>query len=1722
MKTSSLFQQVGACLRPILAVCSMAALVSCGGGANDAPSASRNSTAKREQAMSLAVASLSQWSSLTTLTMVPISAANLPNGKVLLWSSSDQFADTPKNGFTYTTLFDPVTLEATDTTVSVTGHDMFCSGTTNLPDGRLLVNGGKNDEKTSIYDPATDSWVATSDMLIPRGYNANTLLADGSVLTFGGSWSGAKGGKHAELWTQAGGWRRLTGVPVDSALAMDPQGVYRGDNHMWLIPSPNGQVLHAGPSANMNWIETQGNGRIYSAGVRGDDDYSQGGNAVMYDIGKVLKVGGAPAYQGLPATTNSYVIDVNAGVSVRKVAPMSYARIFSNAVVLPNGQVVVLGGHTVGSPYSDDNSVLVPELWDPATETFTPLPAMASPRNYHSVALLLPDGRVMSAGGGLCGGCSSNHPDVQILSPHYLYNSDGTPATRPVLLTAPQTASHGTSVAVTTDSEVSSFALVRLSSATHTVNNDQRRIPLSFSRGEGNAYVLDIPSNPNVVLPGHYMLFAMNASGVPSVSRTLRISGDAAPRLSNPGSQSSITGLPVNVKLQASTPTGELAFSASGLPPGLAIDGLTGEITGISSTLGAYVVTVYANNGVATTSTQLAWSITEAPTQASWVMLEAVSETNGNAWASMAEFNLVDRDQVNLSRVGWSVQASSQQTDVDNEAASAAIDGDPETLWHTRYLPALANPPHRFIVNLGEPRAFAGFRYLPRPNPGVNGIIAGWRFYASNDGAHWTLIKEGNFNDLPDKWAEKTVMVNRPPAMALPTAKSSVVGRLANVSISAGDPDGDGLTYSAKGLPDGLSIGATSGVISGWPTTVGSMTVSVTVSDGQGGSTTQDFIWRVTEPILAVAPVLAPPIPAGSAANFSAQVTGGQDVSFRWNFGDGSPVTAYSASGTASHVYESPGLYKVTVSAMDSDGMVRERSFTQAIHALPTALQGRASSSMAIESTAQGHRVWMVNQDNESVSVFEGSTQARVAEVPVGVAPRSVAVAPDGRVWVTNKESATISVIDPASLKVVQTVPLLRAGQPHGLVFAPDGSAAYVVLEARGVLMKLDPKSGAYMGMVNVGANPRHLSMLGGSDKVLVSRFISSPLPGESTGVVRTQVDGVDVGGEVVVVTSDLLVERKVVLHHSDKPDGAIQGRGLPNYLVAAVISPDGRSAWVASKQDNIMRGKLRDGLDLDFQNTVRAISSRIDLAGMTEDLAGRVDLDNASVASAAVFHPTGAYLFVALQTSQEVAVVDPVRKAEIFRFAVGMSPDALAVSPDGLTLYVNNFMDRTLGVHDLSKLVTNGEFNVPTVASVAAIDADKLTPQVLLGKRLFYDARDPRLTRDAYLSCASCHSDGGHDGRTWDFTGMGEGLRNTISLRGRAGGQGLLHWSGNFDEVQDFEGQIRALAGGRGLMSDDDFHLGTRAQPLGDAKAGVSADLDALNAYLKSLDQFAPSPMRNSNGALSTSAQAGRSVFAGFCASCHGGGAFTDSAANNLHDIGTLKPSSGQRLGGPLSGVDTPTLRDVWATAPYLHDGSATTIDDAVRAHKGVSLSDAQISDVSAYVAQIGREEASAPMPEVGVSNLVVLDAANAVDWSLRANLQVGDLQYGDRAYLINIVPSRLVGASWIRTANDSRLFTGNPTVRFTLSQAADVYVAVESKGGSLPWLTGWADTGMQMRSVDQLFGTTITTRTYRVYSKRYASGVVSLGNPFSGASGPLAPLAAFNARAMYMIMVK
>ncbi|WP_197060675.1 discoidin domain-containing protein [Arthrobacter sp. L77] len=469
-------------------------------------------------------ASAGSWGPTINFPLVPAAAALLPGNKLLTWSAYSPTTFGGSRGYTQTSILDLTTGEVSQSQISNTGHDMFCPGTSMLPDGTIMVSGGSNSSKTSLYNPTTNAWTPGPDMKIPRGYQSNVTTSTGEVFTIGGSWSGGSAPKHGEVWSAAGGWRTLPNVGVGSILTDDPQGQFRADNHAWLFAAPGGRVFHAGPSREMAWISTTGNGSITSAGLRSDSADAMNGDAVMYDVGKILTVGGATAYQNAAATARAYTIDINDGVRVERTADMAVTRSFANGVALPDGQVFVVGGQATPVPFTDTDARMAPEMWNPETGTWTMLAPMAVPRTYHSVALLLPDGRVFVGGGGLCTNCTkTNHLDGEIFTPPYLLNADGSDRARPAIVTAPTTAAVGSTLAVTTGSPVTEFSLVRMSTVTHTVNTDQRRIPLTATSVSGNTASLTLPADPGVLVPGNYMLFAMDDNGVPSIASTILI-----------------------------------------------------------------------------------------------------------------------------------------------------------------------------------------------------------------------------------------------------------------------------------------------------------------------------------------------------------------------------------------------------------------------------------------------------------------------------------------------------------------------------------------------------------------------------------------------------------------------------------------------------------------------------------------------------------------------------------------------------------------------------------------------------------------------------------------------------------------------------------------------------------------------------------------------------------------------------------------------------------------------------------------------------------------------------------------------------------------------------------------------------------------------------------------------------------------------------------------------
>jgi MYXO-CTERM domain-containing protein len=660
-----------------------------------------------------------------------------------------------------------------------------------------------------------------------------------------------------------------------------------------------------------------------------------------------------------------------------------------------------------------------------------------------------------------------------------------------------------------------------------------------------------------------------------------------------------------------------------------------------------------------------------------------------------------------------------------------------------------------------------------------------------------------------------------------------------------------------------------------------------------------------------------------------------------WSLGDGR-----SAEGAAPAVrWDAPGRYNVRLTVRDGAAS-RTCSGVAVVHRpLP---EGTPAASATLAVDAARGRVWVVNADSDTVAEIDLATRARVQEHDAGRSPRTVAVDAAGGVWVTSQADDTVRVLgdDPA------TVALPWGCRPYGVLVdgAADGEAAWVSCEGSGEVHRIDVARRAVTTTVALYDDPwgprpplRGLALTPGGETLLVTRFLSSA----------------DEGQVFAIDAATGAPTEPWALAFDPGPDDHFGSRGVPGLISGVAVSPDGVRVAVPSSKANVDRGAFRSGEPLGADSTVRTIVSFLDLETGAEDLAARLDLDDQDSATAAAWSPRGDLVFVASQGSNRVEVYDAVRGGKVAGFATGLGPQGIALH-DGV-LWVHEALQNTLTAVDVSGLLQSGDGAAARLGTVELTERDLLSPEARLGKQIFTNANAREMTADGYISCASCHPDGGHDGQTWDFTDRGEGLRNTTDLRGKSGtGHGRIHWSGNFDEVQDFEHDLRDAFGGTGLMSDEDFLAEGRDDPLGTPKTGVSPRLDALAAYVATLDTFPRSPYRQPDGALHPDAEAGGRLFGRLgCEACHSGSTLTDSATGARHDVGTLGDGSGQRLGDTLDGLDTPTLLGLHASAPYLHDGSAPTLQDVLDnpEHIGRKLSAKQRDQLAFYLLSLEGE---------------------------------------------------------------------------------------------------------------------------------------------------------------------
>lgn len=687
---------------------------------------------------------------------------------------------------------------------------------------------------------------------------------------------------------------------------------------------------------------------------------------------------------------------------------------------------------------------------------------------------------------------------------------------------------------------------------------------------------------------------------------------------------------------------------------------------------------------------------------------------------------------------------------------------------------------------------------------------------------------------------------------------------------------------------------------------------------------------------------------------FTAAHNGGDGARLTWDFGDGSPP-AVGGEGRVCHAYATLGRHLLAVT-LQARGQIAGAQL--ALHVVRRPLSPAPVCAQSLAYDAERAEVWVTNSDAGTVSVVSvapGSAPRLVAELPACDRPRSVALAGASAVVVCHGDGQVMTY-DRASRRARPDAVMLPASsRPFGVVADPRGGGrVFVTLQDSGLLAVIELGRQSVIAQIDVGFDARGLAMR--SDGLLVV----SAWRADQDGTRLTVVDAAD--PELPRVVQRLRVPPQV------KTDGAHESSGVLGFVSQAVFSPDGRTVLAPGLRANVVSGRRRNGVALLPDTTARAALVAFDPdRAAAEAVAGatHVAFDGFDYVRAAAFSPSGDRLFLAMFGSEQVLVVEPFSYGEtVGSFAdVGHGVEGLVVSPDGGRLFVHAALSRMLRVYEVRELSPAA---VPQ--DVVTVATEPLAPAVLRGKLLFNRSADPRMGRQRYLSCASCHMDGEGDNLVWDFTQRGEGLRNTSTLAGLGATAGLLHWSGSFDEVQDLEGEVRNQQGGTGFLDDAGWAAGTHSQPLGEPVAGLSADLDALAAYVASLrssDGFSPERhyddtawtlTRQRGLALFTSAEVG-------CASCHAGSSFTDSGrdesgAPRLHDVGTLGEASGQRLGGPLTGLDTPTLRGLWRTAPYLHDGSAPTLREVLRTRntgdrhgKTSQLSETELEELLTYV---------------------------------------------------------------------------------------------------------------------------------------------------------------------------
>ena len=870
--------------------------------------------------------------------LIAIHAALTPDGRVLTYGTNGVGAQT---GYFIYDIWDPsagpagghVTLD------NLTQTDIFCSSQIILPQsGQILIAGGDNwtgtgttntgNNRSNLFDFTDDSLTGGAIMNRARWYSSSTALINGEVYIQGGS----GGADLPEIRQQNGAFRLLANTATGNYAALFPRNFL----------APDGRVFGYDTNGNMYFVAPAGVGSISPAGQFSSTNAGWTSSAAMFAPGRIVQMGGN--------SNLAVVIDVNGPVpTVKATDPMSSRRQWVSATVLPDGKVLATGGSEVENQLTNVNNSA--EIWNPITGHWHVGRSGVKARLYHSSALLLPDATVLVAGGGAPG--PQVNTNAEIYFPPYLFDAAGALATRPQIISAPDTANVGDTLTIEVDTPaISRVTLIKSGSVTHSVNMDQRFIELPFS-SSGNLLYANLPVRASDTPPGFYLMFAIDAAGVPSRAKIIYVDVDTTP----------------NVAVDYTPTVGGGGGSAFQLA--CAADE---TLVGVRGNFSTYV-------------NQVGPRCVKVNQFGQWIGDPANGALAGTTTTGTSFAKTCPRD---FAVSGFRGRASQYVDQLDFQCRALAAGGG---MTGT-------------ATYLGPVGGAGGTVQGPFACPTGNPVYA---LYGRSGG--WL----DNFGVLCRRAIVTPVSVNSSPVIVNPGAQAGIAGAGVNLTLAASDGDGDTLTFGASNLPPGLTLVPSTGLISGTLTAAGVYNVTVTVSDGSLSDSCQLSVERGQRCTARRRSAAASAAPARQHTSdlFSQRARRPErrlQVEFwRWHTRDG----LLEFANDQPHVHARRHLLR------NAHGYRRRRRTVRPVvraadSIASTANAPRQSTNLVYEARSAGNaRVWVVNQDNDSVSVIDAVTRARLKEIAVGKAPRAIAIAPNKRIWVTNKFSTTISVVDP-------------------------------------------------------------------------------------------------------------------------------------------------------------------------------------------------------------------------------------------------------------------------------------------------------------------------------------------------------------------------------------------------------------------------------------------------------------------------------------------------------------------------------------------------------------------------------------------------------------------------------------------------------------------------------------------------------------------------------------